>query len=38
MDNKNILAENLSRYMKLNGKSRKEVCDDLGLNYYTFTD
>lgn len=38
MDNKNILAENLSRYMKLNSKSRKEVCDDLGLNYYTFTD
>ena len=38
MDNKNIFAENLTRFMKMQGKSRKEVCRDLGFNYYTFTD
>lgn len=38
MDNKNIFAENLNRHMKAQGKSRKEVCRDLGINYYTFTD
>lgn len=38
MDNKNIFAANLNRYMKLHGKSRRDVCEALGLSYYTFTD
>ena len=38
MDNKNIFAENLNMYMKLNNKTRKQICSDLGFNYYTFSD
>lgn len=38
MNNKNIFAENLSHYMKKKGKSRQEICHDLGFNYYTFSD
>lgn len=38
MDNKNIFAANLKRYMEINKKSRKEVSDALGVSYYTFTD
>ena len=38
MDNKNIFATNLKRYMQLNGKSRRDVCEALGFSYYTFTD
>lgn len=38
MDNKKIFAENLKRQMEINGKTRREVCDALGLNYYTFSD
>lgn len=38
MDNKNIFASNLKRYMKLNNKSRREICKDLGFSYYTFSD
>ena len=38
VDNKNIFAENLNYYMKENGKSRRDVCEDLGFSYYTFTD
>ena len=38
MDNKNIFAENLKRYMKLNNKTRKQVCNDLDFSYYTFSD
>ena len=38
MNNKNIFAENLSHYMKKKGKSRQEICRDLGFNYYTFSD
>lgn len=38
MDNKNIFASNLKRYMEQKGKTRRDVCDDLGLSYYTFTD
>ena len=28
MDNKNVFAENLARRMKVQGKSRKEVCKE----------
>ena len=38
MDNKSVFASNLQKYMDLNGKSRRDVCDALGLSYYTFTD
>lgn len=38
MDNKNIFAENLNMYMKLNNKTRKQICSDLGFSYYTFSD
>ena len=38
MNNKNIFATNLKRYMKQNGKSRNDVCEALGFSYYTFSD
>ena len=38
MDNKNIFASNLKRYMELNNKSRRDVCEALGFSYYTFSD
>lgn len=37
MDNKNIFASNLKRYMEQNKKSRKDVADAIGVSYYTFT-
>ena len=38
MNNKSIFASNLKKYMKLNNKSRRQICDDLGFSYYTFSD
>lgn len=38
MDNKNVFASNLKRYMKQNNKTRREICKDLGFSYYTFSD
>lgn len=38
MDNKNIFASNLQRYMEINGKSRRDVSEAIGVSYYTFTD
>ena len=38
MNNKNIFATNLKRYMALNEKSRKDISDALGISYYTVTD
>ena len=38
MDNKNIFAKNLKWYMEVNGKSRKDVSEAIGVSYYTFTD
>lgn len=38
MDNKNIFAENLNYYMQEYGKTRRDVCDAIGVSYYTFTD
>lgn len=38
MNNKNIFATNLKKYMDLNGKSRRDVCEALGFSYYTFSD
>lgn len=38
MNNKNIFASNLRKYLDQSGKSRREVCNALGLSYYTFSD
>ena len=38
MNNKNIFAANLKRYMALNGKSRKDLAEALNISYYTVTD
>ena len=38
MDNKNIFATNLKRYMAINEKSRKDISEALGISYYTVTD
>ena len=38
MDNKNIFASNLRRYMEARGKSRKEVSEAIGVSYFTFSD
>lgn len=38
MDNKNIFARNLQWYMEVNGKSRRDVSEAIGVSYYTFTD
>lgn len=36
--NKAVFAQNLARYMKMNDKSRSDVCKDLNIKYTTFTD
>ena len=38
LGNKEIMARNIRRYMDLKGKSRMEICNDLGFAYSTFTD
>lgn len=38
MDNKNIFASNLKYQMQKHGKTRRDVCKDLGFSYYTFSD
>lgn len=38
MDNKNIFASNLKKYMDINKKSRRDICEALGFSYYTFSD
>ena len=38
LGNKDVFAKNLKKYMKLNGKTRNEVCQALGIKYTTFTD
>ena len=37
MDNKNIFAKNLRRYMEEAGKTRQEVSEAIGVSYFTFT-
>jgi len=38
MEHKEVFAQNLKKYMALNGKSRREVCQALGYSYFTFSD
>lgn len=37
MENKNIFAENLQKYMEDNGVTRRALSDALGISYYTIT-
>ena len=38
MEHKEIFSKNLKRFMALEGKSRKDVCEELGYSYFTFSD
>ena len=38
LGNKDVFAKNLKKFMQLNGKTRNEVCQALGLKYTTFAD
>lgn len=38
MNNKNIFALNLKRYMELNGKTRTDISEALGISYFTVSD
>lgn len=38
LGNKKIMARNIQRLMDKAGKTRLQVCDDLGIKYTTFTD
>lgn len=35
---KRIFSTNLKKYMNLHEKSRSDICNDLGFNYFTVTD
>lgn len=38
MDNKNIFAYNLKKQMEIHGKSRNDICQALGISYFTVSD
>jgi repressor LexA len=38
LGNKKILAQNISYYMDKTGKTRKDICEALGLSYMTVSD
>ena len=38
MDNKDIFASNLRRYMEVKGKTRNDISEALGISYFTVTD
>lgn len=38
MDNKNIFASNLKKYMKFKDKSRNDISNALGISYFTVSD
>ena len=38
LDSKRVMAKNLQKLMNINGKSRKDVCEGIGVSYTTFTD
>ena len=37
MDNKDIFSRNLRYQMEINGKSRQDISDALGISYFTVT-
>ena len=36
--NKDVFAKNLSCYVEMSGKTRGEICEDLGIAYSTFSE
>lgn len=38
LGNKQTMAQNIKYYMDKNGKSRKDMCEALGISYMTFSD
>lgn len=38
LGNKQIMAKNIQKFMDLNGKTRNDMCEALGVKYTTFTD
>ena len=38
MDNKNVFASNLKRYMEVKCKSRNDISEALGISYFTVSD
>lgn len=38
MDNKNVFASNLKKYMEVKGKTRNDISDALGISYFTVSD
>ena len=38
LGNKQIMARNIQKYMEINGKTRQDICQALGIKYTTFTD
>ena len=38
MDNKNVFASNLKRYMEVKAKSRNDISEALGISYFTVSD
>ena len=38
MNDKEIFAKNLKKYMEMHNKSRNDMCQALGFSYFTFTD
>lgn len=38
LGNKGTMAKNILYYMDINGKTRQDMCDALGVKYTTFTD
>lgn len=36
--NKDVFAKNLSHYVEQSGKTRGEICEDLGIVYSTFSE
>ncbi len=38
VENKKVMADNITRLLSLKGKTRKEACADMGIGYSTFTE
>ena len=38
LGNKEIMSKNIKHYMRVNGKTRQDICRDLGFQYTTFVD
>lgn len=38
LENREVMAANIKYFMTLHGKTRKQICEDLGFAYSTFSD